>query len=61
LGQKPCIRGTRVTVGTIVGLHSRGVTADEILADYPYLVAEDIDAAKEFSKSDPNITGGHLP
>jgi len=49
MGGKPCIRGTRVTVGTIVGLMASGATPEEILADYPYLVAEDIDAAKEFS------------
>ena len=37
---KPCIRGTRVTVGTIVGLLAAGRTRDEILREYPYLEAE---------------------
>jgi uncharacterized protein (DUF433 family) len=32
----------RVTVGTIVGLVASGKTADEVLADYPYLEREDI-------------------
>jgi uncharacterized protein (DUF433 family) len=45
MGGKPCIRAMRVTVGTIVGLIASGATPEEILADYPYLEAEDIHAA----------------
>ena len=42
MGGKPCIRGMRVTVVTIVGLVASGKTVDEVLADYPYLEREDI-------------------
>ena len=42
MGGKPCIRGMRVTVGTIVGLIASGQTVDQVLADYPYLEREDI-------------------
>jgi uncharacterized protein (DUF433 family) len=42
MGGKPCIRGMRVTVGTMVGLVASGKTVDEVLADYPYLEPEDI-------------------
>lgn len=42
MGGKPCIRGMRVTVGTIVGLVASGKTIEELLADYPYLEREDI-------------------
>jgi uncharacterized protein (DUF433 family) len=42
MGGKPCIRGLRVTVGTIVGLLSAGHTVEEILKAYPYLEKEDI-------------------
>jgi uncharacterized protein (DUF433 family) len=42
MGGKPCIRGMRVTVGTIVGLVASGKTIDELIADYPYLEREDI-------------------
>ena len=42
MGGKPCIRGMRVTVGTIVGLVASGKTVDEVLADYLYLEREDI-------------------
>ena len=34
---KPCIRGMRVTVGTIVGLVAAGYSTVEILKAYPYL------------------------
>lgn len=39
MGGKPCIRGMRVTVGTLVGLVAAGRTVDEILKEYPYLEA----------------------
>ncbi len=45
MGGKPCIRGTRVTVGTITGLLASGADEAEILKLYPYLQHEDILAA----------------
>ncbi|MFN0138922.1 MAG: DUF433 domain-containing protein [Pyrinomonadaceae bacterium] len=42
MGGKPCIRGLRVTVGTIVGLVAAGHSFTEILKAYPYLEEEDI-------------------
>ncbi|MCX5683306.1 MAG: DUF433 domain-containing protein, partial [Planctomycetota bacterium] len=42
MGGKPCIRGMRVTVGTIVGLMAQGHTTTEILQAYPYLEEEDL-------------------
>ena len=42
MGGKPCIRGMRVTVGTIVGLMANGHTPEEILKAYPYLEIDDI-------------------
>ncbi len=42
MGGKPCIRGMRVTVGTIVGLVASGKTVDDVLAEYPYLEREDV-------------------
>lgn len=42
MGGKPCIRGMRVTVGTIVGLMAAGKGIDEVLAAYPYIEREDI-------------------
>ncbi len=45
MGGKPCIRGLRVTVGTIVGLLAAGKTPKEILQAYPYLEEEDLHEA----------------
>jgi uncharacterized protein (DUF433 family) len=42
MGGKPCIRGSRVTVGMIVGQIAAGRTIEELLADYPYLRRDDI-------------------
>lgn len=43
MGGKPCVRGMRVTVGTVVGLLGAGRTREEILTAYPYLEPADID------------------
>ena len=49
MGGKPCIRGKRVTVGTIVGLIATGETIDDILAAYPYLERADIMEALSYA------------
>jgi uncharacterized protein (DUF433 family) len=49
MGGKPCIRGLRVTVGTIVGLLAAGRSAQEILAAYPYLEPDDINEALAYA------------
>ncbi len=49
MGGKPCIRGLRVTVGTLVGLVAAGHSHEEILRLYPYLVAEDIREALAYA------------
>lgn len=42
MGGKPCIRGIRVTVGTIVGLMASGYTPGGIPKAYSYLEEADI-------------------
>lgn len=49
MGGKPCIRGLRVTVGTIVGLLASGQTVEDILKAYPYLEPEDIQQALAYA------------
>jgi uncharacterized protein (DUF433 family) len=49
MGGKPCIRGLRVTVGTIVGLLAAGHSPDEILKLYPYLEEEDLPEALAYA------------
>jgi uncharacterized protein (DUF433 family) len=49
MGGKPCIRGMRITVGTLLGLLATGKTRERILQAYPYLEPEDIDAALAYA------------
>ena len=49
MGGKPCIRGLRVTVGTVVGLVASGYSSAEILGLYPYLEDEDIREALAYA------------
>ena len=49
MGGKPCIRGIRVTVGTIVGLLASGHSKKAIIKMYPYLEEEDINQALAYA------------
>ena len=49
MGGKPCIRGLRVTVGTIVGLIASGHSNEKILALYPNLQEADITEALAYA------------
>lgn len=49
MGGKPCIRGMRVTVGTILGLLAGGHDEAEILEAYPYLEPGDIRTALSYT------------
>lgn len=49
MGGKPCIRGMRVTVGTLVGQIGAGRSIETILDDYPYLEREDIAQALRYA------------
>ncbi len=48
-GGRPTIRGMRIRVSDILDMIAGGADRAEILADYPYLEAEDIDAALLFA------------
>jgi uncharacterized protein (DUF433 family) len=49
MGGKACIRGMRVTVGTVLTLLASGLPRDRILELYPYLEPADFDAALQYS------------
>jgi uncharacterized protein (DUF433 family) len=51
MGGKPCIRGMRVTVGTIVGLIASDYSFENILNLYPYLERADISEALKYENS----------
>jgi uncharacterized protein (DUF433 family) len=46
---KPRIKGTRVTVGAILGQLAVGHSVDEVLLDYPYIQREDVLAALRYA------------
>ena len=48
-GGKPCIRGLRVTVYDVLGYLASGMSQEQILRDFPYLMAEDIRACLEYA------------
>ena len=46
---KACIRGTRIMVSVIIDNIAAGVPRTEILASYPSIKSEDIDAALAYA------------
>ncbi len=49
MGGKPCIRGLRVTVGTVVGLVASGHSPSDIVRLYPYLTPDDVREALAYA------------
>jgi uncharacterized protein (DUF433 family) len=57
-GGRPCIRGMRITVHDILGWLAAGMSADEIVTEYPELTLDDIRAALAFAADrgpDPHL------
>lgn len=46
---KPCIKGTRIMVWIIVDYLANGDTVEEVLAAYPSLTREDVQAALAYA------------
>ena len=46
---RPCVRGTRIAVGDILGHLAGGTSEDQILADFPQLIREDIRACLTYA------------
>jgi uncharacterized protein (DUF433 family) len=46
---KPCIKGTRIAVADVLDYLGGGMSAAEILEDFPDLTAEDIQACLVFA------------
>ena len=51
-GGRPCIRGMRIRVKDVLDLLAAKVSQQEILEDYPYIEAEDIDACLEYAAAE---------
>ena len=48
-GGRPCIRGMRIRVQDILELYATGQTSEQILADFPDLEADDLQAALAYA------------
>ena len=48
-GGKPCIRHMRITVYDVLGWLASGMSTADILADFPELTPEDVQAALAFA------------
>jgi uncharacterized protein (DUF433 family) len=46
---KPRIKGTRVTVGVLLGQLASGHSIDEVLRDFPYIKREDVLEALQYA------------
>ena len=49
MGGRACIRGLRVTVSLILNLIANGMTASDIIKEYPYLEEEDVRQALQYA------------
>jgi uncharacterized protein (DUF433 family) len=52
---KPCIKGTRISVGDILGWLAAGMTYDEIIEDFPELGIDSIRAALALNADKINL------
>ena len=46
---KPCVRGTRISVGDILGYLAGGMSEAQILADFPQLTSDDLRACLAYA------------
>jgi uncharacterized protein (DUF433 family) len=46
---KPCVRGTRIAVADVLDYLGGGMSVTEVLADFPDLAAEDVQACLSFA------------
>ena len=63
-GGRPCIRGMRIRVKDVLDLLAANVLPAEILADFPYLEADDIRACLAYAAQEidhPVLVAAGLP
>ena len=51
MGGRACIRGMRITVSLVVNLVANGMSAEDIVREYPELGAEDIRQALQYASA----------
>jgi uncharacterized protein (DUF433 family) len=55
---KPCIRGTRISVGDILGYLAGGMSEQDLLTDFPQLTGDDIRACLAYAAERERRTFG---
>ncbi len=48
-GGKPCIRGIRIRVSDVLGLMARGLSAEQVIDQFPDLRQDDVAACLEYA------------
>ena len=46
---RPCVRGTRISVGDVLSYLAAGMTEQQVLGDFPQLTSDDIRACLAFA------------
>jgi len=46
---KPCVRGTRITVGDVLGYLAGGTAEEELMEEFPQITREDIRACLAYA------------
>lgn len=49
MGGVPCVAGTRIPVATIIGLIANGLSISQVLAEYPQLTPQDVQACLAYA------------
>jgi uncharacterized protein (DUF433 family) len=55
---KPCVRGTRISVGDVLGYLAGGTPEDQLLSEFPQLSREDIRACLAYAAERERRTQG---
>jgi uncharacterized protein (DUF433 family) len=55
---KPCVRGTRITVGDVLGYLAEGSSLQELIAEFPQLTPEDVRACLAYAAERERRTVG---
>lgn len=55
-GGRPCIRGLRISVYDVLSMMASGMSQEEILDDFPELLASDIQAVLAYAASREHTT-----
>ena len=55
---KPCVRGTRIAVGDVLGYLAGGTSEEQLLAEFPQLSLEDVRACLAYAAERERRTVG---